>query len=207
MGADQALSGAGSPWEGSSSLFGVTPSGKGCLHQGALHPAPPEPVSLSWSSLEPATPASGSVPPNPCLKIKAGVSWLTGWDTSLSQTRWVSRRFFWASGGTGLCSLGHSFLLQAWGVARVLRVVFKPRASWQEAERAEPGAQGMSWPWGVPGGWRKGLRGASITVVLLQSHLFMIPVSWCRLIVSDGVLGVGSTGPFREAALLGGSPY
>lgn len=166
MGADQALSGTGSPWEGSSSLFEVTPSGKGCLHQDALHPASPEPVSLSWSSLEPATPVSGSVPPTPSLKTKAGGSWLTGWDTSLSQTRWVSRRFFWASGGPGLCSLGHSLLLPAWGVARVLRVVFKPRASWREVERAEPGSTGHELAVGAPGGSRWG-RGFTVHPLLL----------------------------------------
>ena len=93
-------------------------------------------------------------------------------------------------------------------MARVLRVVFKPRASWREAERVEPGSTGHELAVGSPR-WitvGKGLHGASVTVVLLQSHLCMIPVSWCRLIVSDGVPGVGSTGPFREAALLGGSP-
>lgn len=59
------------------------------------------------------------------------------------------------------CSLGHSFLPQTWAVARVLRVVFKPRASWQEAERVEPGRTGHEVAAGSPR-WvtvEKGLRG------------------------------------------------
>ena len=87
------------------------------------------------------------------------------------------------------CSWGHSFLSQPWGVAPVLRGVFKHCANWREVERTELKSAGSDVAVESARRNRGGERSFSVCpfpLFCFQGHMCMIPVGGRCLITFLG---------------------